>query len=112
MTIPGLGSRLLRSRPMRLAQITLGVALMLAAPIAAIPTPPPIGTIVFAIGLALVLRNSRWAKRRYLAWTRSYPRVRKAVDFGLRRKQGPAPAGRRWWQRQRLLAGRKGAVKP
>lgn len=101
----------MRSRPMRLAQIGLGGLLMLAAPIAAIPTPPPVGTVVFAVGLALVLRNSRWAKRRYLRWTRSYPRVRKAVDFGLQRKQGrsagKARPGRRWWQRQRLLEGRK-----
>ncbi len=101
---------LLQSRPMRIAQIGLGGLLMLAAPVAAIPTPPPFGTLIFAIGLALVLRNSRWAKRRYLLWTRNYPRVRKTVNFGLRRKQGlitTAPAGRRWWQRQRLLEQRK-----
>lgn len=98
---------LLRSRPMRIAQIGLGALLMVAGPIAAIPTPPPVGIVLFALGLALVLRNSRWAKRRYLRWTRGYPRVRKAVDFGLRRKQEAAPAGRRWWQRQRLLEGRK-----
>ena len=92
---------------MRLAQIGLGGVLMLAAPVAAIPTPPPVGTVVFAVGLALVLRNSRWAKRRYLLWTRNYPRVRKTVDFGLRRKQAPSAPGRRWWQRQRLIEGRK-----
>lgn len=96
---------------MRLAQISLGALLMVAGPIAALPTPPPVGTVVFAVGLALVLRNSRWAKRRYLRWTRRYPRVRKAVNFGLQRKQERGPvtsaAGRRWWQRQRLLEGRK-----
>lgn len=97
----------MRSRPMRLAQIGLGGMLMLAAPIAAIPTPPPVGTVVFAVGLALVLRNSRWAKRRYLRWTKRYPKVRKAVNFGLQRKQERSPAGRNWWQRQRLLQGRK-----
>jgi hypothetical protein len=103
----GLGVRLLRSRPMRLAQIVLGGTMMLAAPIAAIPTPPPVGTVVFALGLALVLRNSRWAKRRYLLWTRRYPRVRQAVNFGLRRKQPARGSGGRWWQRQRLLEARK-----
>lgn len=96
---------------MRLAQIGLGALLMVAGPIAAIPTPPPVGTVVFAVGLALVLRNSRWAKRRYLRWTRAYPRVRKAVNFGLQRKQGrdiaKSTPGRRWWRRQRLLEGRK-----
>jgi len=86
---------------------------MLLAPVVGIPTPGPIGIFVFAFGLALVLRNSRWARRRYLRWTRGYPRVRKAVDFGLRRKrdrQGGARVaahnaarGRRgWWRRQRL----------
>ncbi len=102
---------LLRSRPMRIAQIGLGGLLMAAAPIAAIPTPPPVGIVVFAIGLALVLRNSRWAKRRYLRWTRRYPRVRKAVDFGLRRKQVKRPAGQRWWRRQRLIGDRTGGRK-
>lgn len=92
---------------MRLAQISLGVVLMVAGPVAAIPTPPPVGTVVFALGLALVLRNSRWAKRRYLLWTRNYPKVRRTVDFGLRRKQPAARPGRRWWQRQRLIEGRK-----
>ncbi len=100
--------RLMKSRPVRLAQLVLGVALMLAGPIAALPTPPPVGTLIFGLGLALVLRNSRWAKRRYLRWTRGHPKVRRVVDFGLRRKQvvAPAPdkpAGRRgWWRRQRL----------
>ena len=97
---------------MRLVQLGLGGLFMLLAPIVGIPTPGPLGIFVFAFGLALVLRNSRWARRRYLRWTRGYPRVRKAVDFGLRRKRGrmssgrgqqKGRAGRRgWWRRQRL----------
>jgi hypothetical protein len=99
--------RLMRSKPVRLAQLGLGGLLMLLAPVVGIPTPGPLGIFVFAFGLALVLRNSRWARRRYLRWTRGYPRVRKAVDFGLRRKRGrrqasSAMAGRGWWRRQRL----------
>lgn len=92
---------------MRLAQIGLGGLLMVVAPIAALPTPPPTGTVLFGLGLALVLRNSRYAKRRYLRWTKPYPKVRKAVDLGLQRKQPRGSAGRRWWQRRRLIEGRK-----
>jgi hypothetical protein len=97
----------MQSRPMRIAQIALGGLLMLVAPLTAIPTPPPTGTVVFALGLALVLRNSLWAKRRYLRWTKPHPRIRKAVDFGLQRKQKRDTAGRRWWQRRRLIEGSK-----
>jgi hypothetical protein len=96
---------------MRLLQLVLGGVLMLIAPVIGIPTPGPAGIFIFAFGLALVLRNSRHAKRRYLRWTSRYPRVRRAVDFGLRRKRRHVPkaalgemaAGRRgWWRRQRL----------
>jgi hypothetical protein len=96
---------------MRLLQLMLGGLLMMLAPVVGIPTPGPVGIFVFAFGLALVLRNSRYARRRYLRWTRRLPRVRQAVDFGLRRKRGRLPEarvaglarGRRgWWRRQRL----------
>lgn len=64
---------------------------MLVAPIVGIPTPGPLGIFVFGFGFALVLRNSRWARRRYLRHTRRYPRVRRVVDFGLRRKRKLSP---------------------
>ena len=66
---------------------------MLIAPIIGIPTPGPLGIFVFGFGFALVLRNSRWARRRYLWHTRRHPRVRRVVDFGLRRK--PKPKGKK-----------------
>jgi len=104
---------LIRSEPFRLFQITLGVLLMIVAPIVGIPTPGPIGIFVFGFGFALVLRNSRWARRQYLRYTRRYPRVRRAVDFGLRRKRkqppgaadsAPLASRSRWWMRRRLAA--------
>jgi hypothetical protein len=82
---------LVRSQPFRVFQLVLGVLLMLVAPIVGIPTPGPLGIVIFSFGFALVLRNSRWARRRYLRHTRRYPRVRRAVDFGLRRKRKPKP---------------------
>ena len=77
---------LIRSEPFRVFQLVLGILLMLVAPIVGIPTPGPLGIFIFAFGLALVLRNSAWARRRYVRYTRRYPRVQKAVNFGLRRK--------------------------
>lgn len=91
---------LIRSEPFRVFQLFVGAFLMLVAPIIGIPTPGPLGIFVFAFGLALVLRNSAWARRRYVRYTRRYPRVQKAVNFGLRRKSkrkiaAPRPPGTR-----------------
>ena len=86
MPRPAFIQTLIRSQPFRVFQLFLGVLLMLVAPIIGIPTPGPLGIFIFAFGLALVLRNSRWARQRYVRYTRRYPRVRRAVDFGLRRR--------------------------
>ena len=82
---------LVRSQPFRVFQLALGILLIVLAPIIGIPTPGPLGIFIFGFGLALVLRNSRWARRRYLRHTKRYPRVRRAVDFGLRRKSKRRP---------------------
>ena len=91
MQQPAFLQTLVRSQPFRVFQLVLGVLLMLVAPIIGIPTPGPLGIFIFGFGFALVLRNSRWARRRYLRYTRRYPRVRRAVDFGLRRKRKRKP---------------------
>jgi hypothetical protein len=78
---------LIKSQPFRVFQMILGFLLMAVGPLLLAPTPGPFGTIVFAFGLALILRNSPWARRRYVRYSRSYPRVQKMVNFGLRRKQ-------------------------
>ncbi len=70
-------------------QVIVGVLAMLLAPLVGVSTPGPFGIFVFAFGLALLLRNSVWARRRYVRYTWRYPRVRKAVNFGLRRKRVP-----------------------
>ena len=77
--------QLVRSEPYRVFQIILGALLLPVAGIVGLISPAPIGIVIFGAGVALVLRNSRWARRRYLFYTRHYPRVRRAVDFGLRR---------------------------
>ena len=57
--------------------------------IAAIPVgalPGPGGVFVFAIGLAMVLKTSMWAKRRYVRFKRKQPKVGRWADWGLRRR--------------------------
>jgi hypothetical protein len=72
------------SRPVRLTLFGLGLLLMAATPAVAI-LPGPGGVFVFAAGLALALRNSDWAKRRYVEFKRWQPRAGGWADWGLRR---------------------------
>lgn len=63
----------------------LGVLLMIAAiPVGALPGPG--GVFVFAAGLALVLKTSMWAKRRYVHFKRWQPKAGRWADWGLRRQ--------------------------
>ena len=78
---------LVRSEPFRVFQILLGALLIPMAGIIGLLTPPGVGLLVLGAGVALVLRNSRWARRRYLFYTRRHPNVRKAVDLGLMRRR-------------------------
>lgn len=62
----------------------LGFFLILISPIVgAIPGPGFI--ILFPIGLALVLQNSRWAKKRYVDFKRRFPEYGKWTDWAMRR---------------------------
>jgi hypothetical protein len=62
----------------------VGILLMLAAiPIGALPGPG--GLFVFAAGLALVLKTSMCAKRRYVRFKRWKPKAGRWTDWGLRR---------------------------
>jgi hypothetical protein len=85
---------LIRSEPVRVAQLAAGFVLLLAAPVlATVPQPIPIGIIVFGFGLALILRNSLWARRKYVRWQHRYPRAGRITDMGMRRRRRvPPPA--------------------
>lgn len=48
--------------------------------------PGPGGVFVFAFGLGLVLKYSRWAKRHYVRFKRRWPRQGGWADWGLRRR--------------------------
>lgn len=63
----------------------VGVILILLSPLAGV-IPGPGGIFVFAIGLALVLKTSMWAKRRYVRFKRWQPKAGRWADWGLRRR--------------------------
>ncbi len=63
----------------------VGVILMLLSPLAG-AVPGPGGILVFALGLAMVLKTSMWAKRRYVRFKRKQPKAGRWIDWGLRRQ--------------------------
>src|SRR3546814_13404134 len=64
-----------RSHPaVCIALLVIGTLLILSTPIVG-PLPGPGGIFVFAGGLTLVLRNSRWARRRFARLKRRWPKM-------------------------------------
>jgi hypothetical protein len=84
MSIKSSWSELSRNGTVRFALFLLGVLLLIAAPIVGL-LPGPGGIFVFAIGLGLALKNSAWAKRRYVDFKRRFPKPGGWADWGLRR---------------------------
>ena len=73
-----------RHPALRFALFWTGVLLVILTPfVGAIPGPG--GVFVFAGGLALMLQNSHWAKRRFVHTKRRWPRFGHYADLGLRR---------------------------
>lgn len=63
----------------------LGLVLLALSPlVGAIPGPG--GVIVAGVGLALVLKTSMWAKRRYVKFKRWKPKAGRWTDWALRRR--------------------------
>jgi hypothetical protein len=67
-----------------MAMLVLGVLLILAAPLVGL-LPGPGGVFVFAGGLILVLRASRWARLRWARLKRRFPRLGHLADRVMRR---------------------------
>ena len=63
----------------------VGVLLILLSPVVGV-LPGPGGVFVLALGLAMVLRTSRWARKRYVAFKRWQPKAGRWTDWGLRRQ--------------------------
>ena len=73
-----------RHPALRFALFWTGMLLIILTPfVGAIPGPG--GVFVFAGGLALMLQNSHWAKRRFVHTKRRWPRFGHYADMGLRR---------------------------
>ena len=86
-----------RHPALRGALLVLGFALVIATPAVGL-LPGPGGVFIFAAGLALILRNSRWAKRMFARAKRRWPRFGHYADIGLRR-----PSAK--WRRERDRVG-------
>ncbi|MEM8825467.1 MAG: hypothetical protein AAF205_08920 [Pseudomonadota bacterium] len=67
-------------------ELSFGVILCILAPPIGGLAPGPLGFAGFALGLTLILRNSRWAKRRYIWFRRRWPKWGRRSDWLLRRR--------------------------
>jgi hypothetical protein len=66
------------------ALFALGVALLILSPVVGV-IPGPGGIVVAGLGLALILKTSMWAKRRYVHVKRWKPQAGRWMDWALRR---------------------------
>ncbi|HWH22741.1 MAG TPA: hypothetical protein VNT25_05555 [Allosphingosinicella sp.] len=86
----------------RTVLFVIGLLLMLAAPAVGI-LPGPGGVVVFGAGLALTLKYSEWAKRKYVEFKRKHPNKGRWADWGMRRRSA--------LRRERLRKEREEAAK-
>lgn len=73
-----------RHPALRIAQLTVGGLLIVGAALIG-PIPGPGGIFLFAGGMVLILRNSRWAQRLFAKWKRRWPKTGHVVDLTMRR---------------------------
>jgi hypothetical protein len=89
---------------MQWGMFIVGAFLLVISPIiGAIPGPG--GIIVAAIGLAMVLKTSLWARRRYVRFKRWQPKVGNLADLAMRRPSARRRNGLRKAQRKAEQAG-------
>lgn len=74
--------------------LVLGVILLAVSPIVG-AIPGPGGVLVAALGLALILKSSRWAKRHYVRFKRSRPKAGRWTDWALQRQSAKRKEKRR-----------------
>lgn len=73
----------MRSKSHPIIRITLlvtGILLLLVVAPLISPLPGPGGTVVAALGIILILRNSRWARRRFVLLKARWPRAGALAD--------------------------------
>ena len=74
--------------------LAVGIVLLLISPLVGV-LPGPGGLIVAGIGLALILKASSWAKRRYVHFKRWKPKAGRWTDWALRRRSAKRREERR-----------------
>jgi predicted membrane metal-binding protein len=83
----------------RILLLICGILLLIAAPVAS-PLPGPGGTFLAAAGVILILRNSVWARHRFVRMKARWPRIGDLIDRILIR----ASAKRRRQRAKKLAA--------
>jgi hypothetical protein len=81
-----IGTGFTDSKAWRLTMLTLGWALVLGAPLLG-PIPGPGPLLILPIGLAIILKHSLWAKRRYASLSRQHPEYGRWADWAIRRSK-------------------------
>ena len=70
----------------RWCMLILGWTLVVVAPLLG-PLPGPGALVILPIGLALILKNSLWAKKRYARLARRHPEYGNWANWSMRRKK-------------------------
>lgn len=81
----------------RIGRWALAIVVILIGLVLSIPAVPGPGFIVVAIGLFVLMPESRWLQRKYVALKRRFPRLFKPIDRRLRKRrlrQRPVISGR------------------
>lgn len=74
------------SNAFRWCMLALGWLLVLGAPLLG-PIPGPGPLLILPIGLALILKNSLWAKKRYARLARRHPEYANWTNWAMRRSK-------------------------
>jgi hypothetical protein len=70
----------------RLLMLTLGWLLVLASPLLG-PLPGPGPLLILPVGLAIILKHSLWAKKRYARAARRYPDYANWANWAMHRSK-------------------------
>ena len=65
------------------AAVVIGILLVISSPLVGL-LPGPGGIVVLALGLGLILRSSRRARKLYVRFRRRWPRYGKFTEMALR----------------------------
>jgi hypothetical protein len=79
-------NRLRDNRAFQWVMIVTGWGLMILAPLIGW-LPGPGGLILFPLGMALVIKNSLWAKRQYAKHAKRHPEYGTWANWAMRRKR-------------------------